>query len=225
MKYLFLFFALTFSTICFSQNPNSFDASKNMNTLTEQEKLKIQLEENYRNEITSNLTNKKKIDWIETVTKIGQGLAIIIGIIVTISQFKKQTEDKRQQERDRLEQTAKEYRKYFYQKQFEFYSEAVEATAILSTEELYSEDYNKARKLFFRLFWGRLSMVEEKSVENDMMDFKKLLIEYEKPNSAITIDQLQQASLCLAHDASWYTINIWLDNNEIKNYNDRRCPR
>ncbi len=196
-----------------------------MNILTDDEKLKIQLEENYRNEITSNLKNQKEIDWIEKITKIGQGLAIIIGIIITISQFKKQIEDKRQQERDRLEQTAKEYRKYFYQKQFEFYSEAVEAAAILSTEEISSEHYTKARKNFLRLFWGRLSMVEEKSVETDMIKFKELLIEYEKPNSNITKDQLQQASLCLAHDASWYTINIWLDNKEISHYNDRRCPK
>lgn len=184
----------------------------------------------------SNKTNSK-VDLVETTIKILQGLAIIIGIWATYTEFKKQNEEKKFQDEKDFKQTAKEFRKYFYQKQLEYYAEAAETTATLATENLRSEDYLKARKTFYRLFWGRLSIVEDKCVEEKMVQFESLLSLYEANsqqqielishcNKATTTGmitatqkQLQQASLRLAHDASSYTINIWVDSTERKNYN------
>ena len=161
----------------------------------------------------------QKIDLLEKATKILQGLAIVIGIWATYNEFRRQNEARLQQERDRYEQTAKEFRRHFYEKQLDYYAEATEATATLATEEIGSADYIQARKAFFRLFWGKLSIVEDKSVEASMVQFKNLLERYENREEEVTQQDLQQASLKLAHDASRYTINVWIDSTEQRNYN------
>lgn len=219
-----LFVALTFSPVSKSQTDiNTITMTNTGDTLSQQEKLQIRLEEEYRKEVRDSITASKQIDWVERVTRVAQGLAVIIGIIVALYQLTKQVEDRRQLETLRLEQTAREYRKYFYEKQFEYYAEAVDAAATIATEEKNSAAYLQARSKFFRMFWGKLSMVEERSVEASMIRFKDLLLAYETPNSAVSRKQIEQASLCLAHEASWYTINIWVDKGEINNYSDRRC--
>jgi len=187
--------------------------------LTEQEKSKIALEEQYRNEISKAIQTKSKIDLIETITKILQGLAIVVGIWATYFAYKKANDDRRAQELEYMRQTAKEFRKTFYEMQLQYYAEAAEATGTLSTEKIGTTDYINAKKNFNRLFWGRLSIVEESTVEARMVKFKKLLELYEQKNSKISQESLQQASLSLAHDASKYTINVWLDSAERKYYN------
>ncbi|MGZ5134505.1 MAG: hypothetical protein ACXWCG_05130 [Flavitalea sp.] len=187
--------------------------------LTDEQKTKIALEEQYRNEVALSFKTKSKIDLIETVIKILQGLAIIAGIWATYYAYKKQNDENRNQEIQQRQQTAKEFRKTFYEKQLQFYTEATDATATLATEDIGTEEYKKAKKDFLRLFWGRLSIVEDRTVEARMVDFNKLLEGYEQPGTDITKDDLEQASLKLAHAASSYTINVWLDSTERKNYN------
>lgn len=187
--------------------------------LSSEERNKIALEEQYRNEIVQKFKTKSKFDLVESVIKILQGLAIIAGIWATYYAYKKQNEDRIIQEKQSNAQTAKEFRKGFYEKQFQFYSEALDATATLATEEIGSKDYVDARKKFYRLFWGRLSIVEDKTVESNMVTFEKLLSSFEQKDNETTRSDLQQASLQLAHAASRYTINVWLDSTERKNYN------
>jgi hypothetical protein len=186
--------------------------------LTDEEKLKIELQEQYRQEVTKKFASRSKIDYIETVIKIVQGLAIIIGIWATYAAYRQQNKDRAAQEKERLEQTAKEFRKSFYEKQFQFYCEAAEATSTLATEEIGSEDYTKARKEFYRLYWGRLGIVENMTVEAEMKSFKILLDDYEKQTGKVTQWDMQVASLKLAHEASKYTIDVWLEEDEKANY-------
>ncbi len=186
--------------------------------LTTEERTKIELQEQYRNEMEQKLQSKSKLHTFETVIKILQGLAIIAGIWATWYAYKKQNDDRALQEKQIIEQTAKEFRRGFYEKQFQFYSEASDATATLATEQIGSKDYLEARKNFYRLFWGRLSIVEDRTVEGNMVVFERLLKAYENDEGA-TQSELQQASLKLAHAASRYTINVWLDSAERKNYN------
>jgi hypothetical protein len=190
--------------------------------LSNEEKTTIELEEKYRAEVRSTLGSKPKIDYVEKLTKILQGLAIIIGIWATYNEFRKQNEERRQQEvarvqqeKDRFEQIAKEFRKDFYEKQLEYYAEATEATATLATENKDSKDYKEARKKFYRLFWGKLSIVEDKSVEGRMMEFHELLQRYEDGD---TDADLPQASYRLARDARKYTLEVWIDSSDRKNY-------
>jgi hypothetical protein len=185
--------------------------------LSEEEKTKIVFEEQYRNEVAKKF--KSKIDLIETIIKILQGLAIIVGIWATYYAYKKQSAENRAQDLRQIQQTAKEFRKSFYERQLQYYAEAAEATATLATEKPGTGDYIKAKKTFYRLFWGRLSIVEEKTVEARMMQFKTILEKYEQSGSDEIKEDLKQISLRLAHDASRYTINVWLDSTERKNYN------
>ena len=186
--------------------------------LSKEEQKKIEMEERLRQEIIARQKPKTKIDLLEKAIKILQGMAIIIGIWATYNAYRKQNMDRLQQEKQQFEQTAKEFRKYFYQKQLEYYAEVTEATATLATEKIQSEDYKTARKKFFRLFWGKLSIVEDKLVEASMVRFRNLLLASEEPGSNVSSEELQQASLSLAHDASRYTINVWIDSAERKNY-------
>lgn len=186
--------------------------------LTEREKLKIRLEESYRREVASGAGPKRRIG-SEDALKILQGLAIIIGIWATYNEFRKAADEARTAEADRHHQAAREYRKYFYQKQFDLYGEAVEAAAILSTEDMETDDYKATRKAFYRLFWGKLSIVEDKTVEKSMMRFKTTLEDYENEESTTSQRDLEQASLALAHDARAYTLDVWIDKSERENYN------
>jgi len=190
--------------------------------LTNEQKERIQYEEQYREEIAKKPKSKSKIDLIETTIKILQGLAIIAGIWATYYAYKKGNNERRAQEQAQIQQTAKEFRKSFYEKQLQYYAEAAEATATLATEDIGSEDYNNARKNFYRLFWGRLSIVEDKTVEARMVEFNNLLKSYESNEAKVSQEDLQQASLRLAHDASRYTIDVWLDSTERKNYNRQK---
>ncbi len=187
--------------------------------LSNEEKSKIEIEERYSNEIRSQLQGKKKTDLFEKSIKIVQVLAIIIGIVFTYLEYKTYNSEKIEKEKERNAQTAKEIRMHFYKLQLDYYAEATEAAATLATEDIGTEDYQKARKRFIRLFWGRLAIVEEKTVESRMLRFKNLLDKYEKTDSQVTKTQLEQASLKLAHDASKYTINVWVDSIERINYN------
>ena len=120
--------------------------------LSKEEQEKIEIEERLRQEIIARQKPKTKIDLLEKAIKILQGMAIIIGIWATYNAYRKQNMDRLQQEKQQFEQTAKEFRKYFYQKQLEYYAEVTEATATLATEKIQSDDYKTARKKFFRLF-------------------------------------------------------------------------
>ena len=122
--------------------------------LTEEQKTKIALEEQYRNEVALRFKSKSKIDQVETVIKILQGLAIIAGIWATYYAYKKQNDESRAQEIQQRQQTAKEFRKSFYEKQLQYYAEAAEATATLASEDIGTEDYKKANKRFLQAVLG-----------------------------------------------------------------------
>lgn len=179
--------------------------------LSKEEKLKIELEEKYRHEVNGKFKSKSKIDYIETVTKIVQGVAIAVGIFFTYMTYAgKSKEDSAQ--------TAKEFRKTFYEKQFQFYTEATDAASILATEDFGSKDYLEARKTFKRLYWGRAGIVEDDTFCSSMIAFNSALIAYEADVNEDSLDMLKSASLKLAHDVSRYTVNVWLDSNERKKY-------
>lgn len=187
--------------------------------LSDDEKLKIELEEKYRLEIKSNFKSNKRTPPFEQSIKLIQVLAVIIGILFTVLEYKSFNDKKVIRENERIAQTAKDIRMHFYKLQLEFYAEAAETTSTLATEDQDSEDYKIARKNFLRLFYGRLAIVEEKTVEAQMVIFKDLLDKYEFSGSTIIKNKLELASLKLARDAGRYTINVWVDSTERKNYN------
>jgi hypothetical protein len=198
--------------------------------LTEDEKNKIRDEEAYRNKIESNSKNSKSFsDRIDGPLKLLGGISIAIGIFASLLQYR--TNSKRQ-----MEEAAREYQKSFYQAQMSVYAEAVNATSVLATADPDSSEYNEARDKFFQLFWGRMSMFEDKCVEARMVEFRRLLIKFEQHDyipetlrdpcslSVCRVDTINQitlkfASLRLAHQCRIYTIKTWLSEKERSSYN------
>jgi hypothetical protein len=197
--------------------------------LSDEEKNKIRLEEAYRNEVKKLGSKKSFFDYIEGPSKLLQAIAIIVGVSLSLLQYKSNSASERKE-------SARDYQKTFYQSQMNVYAEAVNTTSIISTAEPQSEDYQKGRAQFFQLFWGRMSMFENKCVEQKMVQFRKLLIKFEnKDFSPVTFQDLcnnrkysydtvsqvtlKLASLQLAHQCRVYTIQTWLPKTEQKDYN------
>jgi hypothetical protein len=169
------------------------------------------------------------LDKLDVPVKLIQGLAIAIGIILSLMQYYKNSQQERVE-------AARNYQKTFYEEQMKVYTEAVQAASIISTAIPESEQYTEARQKFFQLFWGRMSMFEDRCVEAKMVLFRKLLIKFEQKDFSIlafsdictgtvcyydTIDQvaLKKAALSLAHQSRLYTIETWLPEAERLNYN------
>ena len=206
--------------------------------LSEAEKTRIRLEEAYRNEVKSVIKEEKSFfDRLDGPIKLIGGLAVVIGIIISIIQYKANSRNQRVE-------AAREYQKSFYQAQMSVYAEAVNATSILSTADPNSAEYAKGREDFLQLFWGRMSMFEDKCVEARMVEFRRLLIKFENNNYSVetlkdpcssqlcvvdTVTQvmLKFASLRLAHQCRIYTIKTWLPEDERRSYNlgdSSACP-
>ncbi len=162
---------------------------------------------------------KSRFEYVERFIKILQGAAIIAGICVSYFTYVQQKKEDNRIEEERNHQTAKEYKKAFYEKQLQYYAEATEAAATLVTEDIGTPDYIKARKDFLRLFWGKLCIVEDKDVEASMITFRDVLNEYEASPTAATLRQMEQASIKLGHNARRYTLEHWFDATEIKRFN------
>jgi hypothetical protein len=196
--------------------------------LTQAEKDKIRLEEEYREKL-----KKEKpapfFDRFDGPIKLLQGFAIAVGIFATLFQYISNSSHERAE-------AAREYQKSYYQAQMTVYAEAVNETAILSTATPDSTDYLTARQKFFQLFWGRMSMFEDKCVEAKMVEFRKLLIKFEQKDyspvsfadpcsklvctySSVDQVELKKASLRLAHVCRIYTIKTWLPKEEQNKYN------
>jgi hypothetical protein len=197
--------------------------------LSDDEKLKIKLEETYRNEINKLPGKKSYFDHAESYSKLFQTVAIIIGVVLSLLQYRVNSSNERAE-------AARDYQKTFYQTQMNVYAEAVTSTSVISTAIPQSEDYKKGRDEFYKLFWGRMSMFEDKCVEQKMIQFRKLLIKFEnndyspvvfqdicneKDHRYDTVTQvtLKLASLELAHQCRTYTITRWLPPEEQNSYN------
>jgi hypothetical protein len=192
-------------------------------------KNEILQEELYKEQIKKGPTKKNWIDKIDPYSKIIQTLIVTTGVVLSVIQFISNSESQRRE-------AVKDYQKSFYQKQTEVYAEAVNTTSLLSVLDTGTVEYEKARQDFLQLFWGRMSMFEDKCVEQKMVAFRKILLKYETQNSdpvpipdpcndtTITytsVDKvsLKMASLQLAHQCRVHTIKTWLVDSEQVKYN------
>lgn len=198
--------------------------------LSEETKTAIKLEESYRDEVRKQLaTPPGFMERIDGPLKILQASAIAFGILFSILQYRANSRQERYE-------ALREYQKSFYQAQMNVYTEAVNAAAVISTAPPGSEAFLQGRSKFLELFWGRMSMFEDKCVEAKMIAFRRLLMKFENNDNALVtyidpctsdttkveeVDQfdLQQASIRLAHQCRIYTIKTWLPESEQANYN------
>ncbi len=142
---------------------------------------------------TSDFVGRDRIStqvFVDNLEKLARWIAIAIvlavalwGGITMVSTFQTQIETRQI-----------EARKPFLDRQLTLYTEATQVAAIIAT----SDDpvqVAASRQRFFELYWGELSLVENRGVEIAMVNFRNCLMS----KDACSKDALQQASLKLAH--------------------------
>ena len=115
-------------------------------------------------------------------------------------------EQSRQEEIKKLEE---EYRRRFWEKRLDLYSEASDVVSRVASLQLFpgkdfpQEEYSKALRRFYQLYYGPLCIVESEEVEKAMIDFKKALEANPRPTPEIAyVQSLLDASLDLAYACS-----------------------
>jgi hypothetical protein len=99
-------------------------------------------------------------------------------------------------------------RRPFLEEQLKLCFQATEAAARLASE-VDAVEWEKARLCFWRLYWGPLSIVEDREVEGAMFAFGDLLREKPVSNPTLPMPDLEQPSLRLAHAARHLILTSW----------------
>jgi hypothetical protein len=96
----------------------------------------------------------------------------------------------------------------FLQRQLELCFQGTETASRLATETNLAE-WEKTRVMFWRLYWGPLSVVEDRAVESAMVALGKLIPE--KPDASIQLPMtaLGKPSYQLAHAARDLVLTSW----------------
>jgi len=99
-------------------------------------------------------------------------------------------------------------RQPFLTKQLELCFEASDAAGRLATEPDPVE-WEKARRTFWRLYWGVLSIVEDPKVEDAMVTLGHLVPDHPVNNVDLPMKSLQRSSYDLAHAIRRLLLNSW----------------
>ena len=148
-----------------------------------------------------------RIKRLDVIAKFIGTAVLLVGIAVPFYQYTRTLEKDRQdradkkvaeeaQQKKQAEAALREAQKPFLQRQSELYFAATSAAAKLATLEKGS-DRDAARRQFYQLYWGDLSVVEDELVEGAMVRFHNELQAYEQGGADQSV--LQQKSLELAH--------------------------
>lgn len=146
-----------------------------------------------QNVTTSDFVGRDRIStqvFIDNLEKFARWFAIAIvlavalwGGITMVNTIRTQTESRQI-----------EARRPFIERQLKLYTEATQVAAVIAT----SADQTRveaSRQRFWELYWGELSLVEDRGVETAMVRFGKCL----NAKGDCAQSELQQASLALAH--------------------------
>jgi hypothetical protein len=110
-------------------------------------------------------------------------------------------------------------RQPFLQKQLELCFQATETVARLASETDPTE-WEKARITFWRLYWGPLSIVEDWSVEGEMVKLGKLVPGHAGTALELPMKSLEVPSYHLAHAVRELVLASW--NVDLPPLQDRR---
>ena len=144
--------------------------------------------------------------WDILIKGIG-AVAVLISIWFTYYQYNNSLKKEKQEREERAAKDAqqkereiqaalRESQKPFLERQLNLYFEAASTASKLSTLGD-GPPREEARKRFWQLYWGELSLVEDKEVEAAMVRFGTALAQFE--NNQINKFELQKKSLELAH--------------------------
>jgi hypothetical protein len=198
------------------------------------EKSRLELEK-LRAEIAS-LKNSK--DWGARIAQYNPVFTVLIaavGVIVSIQQFNKQqaistNQYSQQQEfnREQLREQSnrdfaareQESKKRYWEEQNLIYKEACDAAATIAAADSL-EEAKEERKEFRRLYWGIMSLVENRSVEGAMINFGRGLDEWEL--TRVKPEDMASRAYTIAHCCRKSLQQTWSPVN-IGDLKDKDCP-
>jgi len=145
---------------------------------------------------------------IKTIGSIITALSVVIGIVISVMSFKAA---KGKEAESRKIEAARP----FLELRQKLYLEALENASVLASKTLHTEDeVTKARKRFSELYWGELSLIEDKSIEKTMI----AVAASENLNNATT--PTQTAVYKLAHAMRESLVKSWgVDTSKIGEIN------
>ena len=155
---------------------------------------------NLRGEIEKGLAERRAAVEQELETLRGE-------ISLGIENRRRQAEERLTQLRDSLEQRQANKR-HFFEQQLELCFDAVEAASRLASEIVPAE-WEKARANFWRLYWGKLSIVEDRAVEAAMVALGKIIPTKPVESLKLPMTSLQSPSYKLAHAARDLVLHSW----------------
>jgi len=130
---------------------------------------------------------------LDSTLKLIQVLSIVVGAVISILSFNNARVKEAEARKSDFEKRQIEAAKPLLELRQKRYTEAVEAVSVLATPDRHTpQELEKARKRFEELYWGELSMVEEKGVEAAMVKMRQSL------NSG-SASEVQQATYDLSH--------------------------
>ena len=147
-----------------------------------------------------------RIKKTEVTAKYVSLLVLLVGIAIPFYQYVNTLKREQQEREDRranevtqrnreIEAALREARKPFLERQQTLYFEAAASASKLATLDGGAER-DAARKRFYHLFWGELSVVEDELVESAMVRYKNTFELYE--SGQVGKGELEQMSLNLA---------------------------
>jgi hypothetical protein len=169
---------------------------------------------------------ESKFRFWQIFTTIISSCLVLAGIIVTIIHFNKRQTNQLNAVESQIEYQREEnkqmnlnnFQTSFWEKQLELYVQASSFAAKLTQFELNSEEYLEARKGFYTLFWGAMSIVEDSPVKQAMEEYSSQLVKYEQSGSNDDLKMLQQKSFQLARTCRESSIKRWeLEEFELEN--------
>lgn len=123
-----------------------------------------------------------------------------------------------------IKEKQREFKKRFFEEQLKIFTEAVDYASCIPLYDKDTTEYRNAVLNFRRLFWGKMCVVEDRDVESKMINFNRLLEQYETTsdieNREKIRESLQQAGLTLAHTCRNSTLHTWGVSDKLKGYND-----
>lgn len=132
----------------------------------------------------------------QILSSIIGSIVILLGVVVTIRNFGRSHTNS--------------FQSSFWSKQLNYYLQASTYAAELTEHTFDSSDYKTSRKNFNVLYWGPMSIVEDKKVKGAMKEFRNELLIYEsniKDEKALA--RLQQKSFQLARTCRESSIKRW----------------
>ncbi len=135
-------------------------------------------------------------------------ISVVVGIVISVMNFRIAKEKE-------AESIKIETAKPFLELRQKLYLEALNNASVLASKELHTEEeVVKAKKRFAELYWGELSLIEERSIEATMM----AIADAEHLTDSITTTQ--QNVYALAHHMRESLINSWgMDTSKIGKVN------